>query len=71
MLLQVLRALERLSTEVALMRLQRDVDSDVGGDVIALDSSGAAGVPATRQIQVVCALASNVLLADMVLKIDC
>jgi hypothetical protein len=67
-LLQVLRALECLSAEVALMRLEWDVDADVGRDVVTLDGGGAAGVPATGQIQVVGALASDVLLTDVFLE---
>jgi len=41
-LLQVLGTLKGLSTEITFVRFQRDVDSDVGGDMIALDSSGTA-----------------------------
>jgi hypothetical protein len=49
-LLQVLRALEGLSAEVTFVWLERYVDSNVGGDVITLDSSGAAGVPAAGEV---------------------
>jgi len=42
MLLQVLGTLEGLSTEITFVRLQWDVDSDVGGDMIALDRGGTA-----------------------------
>lgn len=41
-LLEILRSFESLATEVALMRLQRDVDSDMRGDVITLDGGNAA-----------------------------
>lgn len=41
-LLEILGSLESLATEVALMRLQRDVDADVRGDVITLDGGNAA-----------------------------
>jgi hypothetical protein len=41
-LLQVLRTLEGLSAEITFVRLERDVDSDVGGNVVALDSGGTA-----------------------------
>ena len=50
------------------MRLEWDVDADVGRDVVTLDGGGAAGVPATGQIQVVGALASDVLLTDVFLE---
>lgn len=41
-LLQVLRALERLSAEITFVRLQWDVDSDMGGDMITLDGGSTA-----------------------------
>lgn len=66
MLLQVLWTLECLSTEVTFVRLQWDMDADVRSDVVTFDSGSAAGVPSTGQVQVVCALSSDVLLTDMV-----
>ena len=50
MLLQILRTLVRLSTEVTFVWLQWDVDTDVGGDVVTLDSGGAARVPTTGEV---------------------
>jgi hypothetical protein len=41
-LLEILRSLESLSTEVALMRLEGNVDADMRCDVIALDGCDAA-----------------------------
>lgn len=70
-LLQVLRTLEGLSTEVTFVRFERDVDSNVGGDMITLDSGGTAGVPATGEVQVVGALSADVLLADVVKESLC
>jgi len=67
-LLQVLRAFERLAAEVALMRLQRNVNADVGRDVVTLDGRGAARVPLAREVQVVGALPANMLLTKMVLE---
>jgi hypothetical protein len=67
MFLQILRTLECLSTEITFVWLQWDVDADVGGDVVTLDGGGAARVPATGEVKVVCALSSDVLLANMVL----
>lgn len=67
MLLQILRTFESLATEVALVWLQGNVDSDVRGDVITLDGSGSALIPTTSQVEVVCALATNVFLTDMLL----
>ncbi len=66
-LLKILGPLERLLAEVALMRLQRNVDADVGRDVVPLDRRGAAGIPLASKIQVVGALATNMLLADVFL----
>ena len=47
MLFQVLGALERLSAEVALMRLQGDMDPDMGRNVVALDRRGPTASPLT------------------------
>lgn len=66
-LLEILRALESLATEVALVRLQRNVNTDVRSDVVTLDGGGAAVAPLARQIQVVGALAPNVTFANVIL----
>lgn len=47
MLLQILRALEGLPAEFALVRLERNVDTDMRGDVVAFDGCGSAGAPCT------------------------
>lgn len=44
-LLQVLRTLEGLAAEIALVRLERDVHTNVRSDVVALDGGGTAGAP--------------------------
>lgn len=67
MLLQVLRALESLAAEVALMWLQRNVNTNVRGDVVALDRGGAARTPVAGQVEVVCRFATDMSLADMLL----
>lgn len=66
-LLEILGALEGLSTEVALVWLQGNVDTNVRGDVVALDRCGTARVPLACQIEVVGALPANVPLTDVVL----
>lgn len=43
------------------------MDADVRGDVVALDSGGAAIAPLAGEVQVVGALAANMALADVVL----
>jgi hypothetical protein len=50
MFLQILRTLERLFTGITFVRLQWDVNTDVGGDMVTLDSGGAARVPATGEV---------------------
>jgi hypothetical protein len=41
-LLEILRTLEGLSTEVTFVRLQWYVDTDMRSDVVTLDSGGSA-----------------------------
>ena len=67
MLLEILRALEALAAEIALVRLQGNVNTDMRSDVIALHRGGAARVPLAREVQVVGALATNMLLANVFL----
>jgi hypothetical protein len=66
-LFQILGALESLAAEVALVRLQGDMDTDVRGDVVTLDRGGAAVAPLAGQVEVVCALATDMAFADVVL----
>jgi hypothetical protein len=66
-LLQILGALEGLATEVAFVRLQGNVNANMRGNVITLYSGGTAVTPLASQIQVVCALATNMALANVVL----
>jgi len=70
-LLEILRTLECLATEVALVWFEGNVNSNVGGDMIALHGCGTALIPATGEVQVVCALASNMLLADVLKERFC
>lgn len=67
-LLQILRPLESLATEFTLVRLQGDVDANVRGDMVALDSRGVASAPLASQVQVVGALATDMTLADVLLQ---
>jgi hypothetical protein len=67
MLLEILRALEGLATEVTLVRLQRHVYTDVRGDVVALDSGGATVAPLARQVEIVGALTANMALTNVIL----
>lgn len=67
MFLEILRTLEGLAAEFALVRLEGDVNADVGGDVVALDCRGSALTPLTGQVEVVSRLTTNMALADMFL----
>lgn len=66
--LQVLRTLEGLATKVTLVRLQRDVDPDMRGDVVTLDDSSAATAPFAGQVEVVGTLTANMALTHMFLS---
>lgn len=64
-LLQILRTLESLSTEVTFVRLEWDVDSDVRSDMVTLYGSSAALIPTTGEVKVICAFATDMLLANV------
>jgi len=67
MLLEILWTLEGFATEVALVWLEWNMDAHVRCDVVALDSRGTACTPLAGEVQVVCRLAADVTLADVVL----
>lgn len=67
-LLQILRTLEGLTTEVALMRLEWYVDTNMRRDVVALHGGGSACAPLAGKIEVVCALAADMTLANVVIE---
>ena len=68
MLLQILGTLEGFAAEVALVWLQRNMHTNVRGDVVTLHSGCPAGVPLASQVQVVGALSADMTLADMILR---
>lgn len=68
MLLEVLRALERLSAELAFVGLQRYVHTNVRGNVVTFDSSRIAVTPTADEVEIVCRFTPNMLLADMILS---
>ncbi len=68
MLFEILRPLEGLSAEIASMRLQGHMDTNVRGDVVAFHNINAATTPCTGEVEIVGALATNVSFADMVLQ---
>lgn len=67
MFLEILRTLEGLAAELALVRLQRHMDPDVGGDVVALDGGGPALTPGAGEVEVVGRLAADMALTDVFL----
>lgn len=69
MFLEILWALEGLATELALVRLEWNMNSNVGGDMITFDGGGVALAPLAGQVEVVSRLASDMALADMFLLI--
>ena len=68
MLLEILGALEGLAAALALMRLERNVDTNVRGHVIALDGARPARVPLAGEVLVACALAPNMPFTDVLLE---
>lgn len=69
MLLQILRTLKSFPTKVTLVRLEGNVDSNVGGDMITLDGGGATTSPLTSQVKIVCTFATDMTFADVLLRI--
>jgi hypothetical protein len=66
--LEILRTLKGLSAEVAFVRLERHVNTDVRSNVISLDGSRAAATPLAGEVEIVGALATNMALADVILR---
>lgn len=67
MLLEILGPFERLAAKVALVRLERDMDTDVRGDVVPLDGGRTTTAPLAGQVEVIGALAADVTLTHMFL----
>ena len=65
---EVLRTLKGLATEITFVRFQGYMDSDMGGDVVTLDSRCTTTAPLTGQVEVVGALTANMTLADVFLS---
>ena len=67
MLLQILGPLESLAAELAPMRFQGNMNSNMRSDMITLDHGYGAVTPGAGQIEVICAFATDVGIADMIL----
>lgn len=65
--LQILGAFESFTAEVALVRLQGNVNTNMRSNVITLNRGSTAVAPLASEIQVVGALAANMALANVVL----
>lgn len=70
MFLQILRALEGFSAEVAFVWFERNMDTDMAGDVVALDGGSTTATPLASQTEVVCAFAADMAFADVVLQVE-
>lgn len=68
MFLQILWSLEGFATEFTLVRLERDVDSNMRCDVVALDGGSSALTPCACQVEVVGRLSADVSFAYMLLS---
>jgi hypothetical protein len=67
-LLKILGSLKRLATEVAFVRLERDVNADMRRDMVAFHSGCPAVSPLAGQVEVVGALSTNVTLTNVILQ---
>ena len=68
MLLQILGPLERLAAKITLVRLEGHVNTDVGGDVVALRAGDVAVAPSAGEAEVVGGLAADVVVAEVVVE---
>lgn len=64
-LLEILGSLEGLLALGTSVRLERDMDAQVRGDVVALDDGRVALLPAACEVQVVVRLATDVDLSQV------
>lgn len=65
--LEILWTLERLATEVTLVRLQGHVNADVRGHVITLYGCCTASAPLAREVEIVGTFAANMTVAQVIL----
>ena len=69
-LLQVLRSFESFAAKVTFVRLERNVNTNMRSDMIALHGGCSAVAPLTRQVEIICALAANMPVTNMILNIE-
>lgn len=70
MLLQILGTLESLAAELATMRFQGNVDSNVRSDMIAFNHLNAAVRPRALQVEIISAFAANMFVAYVILELS-
>lgn len=68
-LFQVLRALECLSADRTRVGFEGRVNSEMTGDMVPLDTLDAAALPTASQTEIVGALPSHVLVAQVVVQL--
>jgi hypothetical protein len=68
MFLKILRTLEALATHVASVGFERNVDTNMAGNVVPFDCFGIAVSPGTCQTEVVGGFAADMGLAQMILQ---
>lgn len=64
-LLEVLRALERLAADFADVWFERSVDAEMGGNVVTLGTGRTAALPLAGEAEVVGGLAADVVVAEV------
>lgn len=67
MFLQILRTFECFAAELAFVRLERDMNSNVRGDVVTFDSCGSALTPSAGQVEVVGGFSTDMSFAHVFL----
>lgn len=67
-LLEVLRTFEGFAAHFTFMRLERDVHTDVGRDMVSLHRGGVTISPSAHEVKVVGRFATNMLLAHVIIK---
>lgn len=65
--LQILRSFKVLLTKIAFVGLQRNMDSNVRGNVVTLYSYDTAIFPTAGEREVVCAFSTHMYFAKMII----
>jgi hypothetical protein len=68
MLFEILRSLERFLANLADVGLERGVYSEMASDVVSLSTAGATVLPFAGETEIVGALASNMVVAKVVVE---